>query len=125
MAWTWVTKARASSSVMLGPCGLASKSSTSKSPGPGCTVSIKNSACSTPSAPVPKWEAPDRQRSEEHTSELQSRGLNSYAVFCLKKNFLFFSIFCFFWPQWLFLFNSHLSSLGSFDFVLFGFFSLL
>ena len=23
--------------------------------------------------------------SEEHTSELQSRGLNSYAVFCLKK----------------------------------------
>src|ERR1043165_10297020 len=26
-----------------------------------------------------------RQRSEEHTSELQSRGLISYAVFCLKK----------------------------------------
>src|ERR1043165_10307596 len=26
-----------------------------------------------------------RPRSEEHTSELQSRGLNSYAVFCLKK----------------------------------------
>src|ERR1043165_7526954 len=26
------------------------------------------------------------QRSEEHTSELQSRGLISYAVFCLKKN---------------------------------------
>src|ERR1043165_8480768 len=25
------------------------------------------------------------QRSEEHTSELQSRGLISYAVFCLKK----------------------------------------
>src|ERR1043165_2317305 len=25
------------------------------------------------------------ERSEEHTSELQSRGLNSYAVFCLKK----------------------------------------
>ena len=24
-------------------------------------------------------------RSEEHTSELQSRGLISYAVFCLKK----------------------------------------
>src|ERR1043165_10104295 len=24
-------------------------------------------------------------RSEEHTSELQSRGLTSYAVFCLKK----------------------------------------
>src|ERR1043165_10021305 len=26
-----------------------------------------------------------RQRSEEHTSELQSRGLISYAAFCLKK----------------------------------------
>ena len=26
-----------------------------------------------------------RQRSEEHTSELQSRLVNSYAVFCLKK----------------------------------------
>ena len=26
-----------------------------------------------------------RERSEEHTSELQSRGLISYAVFCLKK----------------------------------------
>src|ERR1041385_5513173 len=37
--------------------------------------------------------------------------------------FLFFSIFL--WPQWIFLFNSHLSSLGSFDFVLFGIFSLL
>src|ERR1043165_10292551 len=28
---------------------------------------------------------PRRPRSEEHTSELQSRGLISYAVFCLKK----------------------------------------
>src|SRR6188474_3867142 len=27
-----------------------------------------------------------RDRSEEHTSELQSRNDNSYAVFCLKKN---------------------------------------
>src|SRR5881275_3401943 len=27
----------------------------------------------------------DRQRSEEHTSELQSHGTISYAVFCLKK----------------------------------------
>src|SRR5213596_1244637 len=27
----------------------------------------------------------DRLRSEEHTSELQSHGLISYAVFCLKK----------------------------------------
>src|ERR1043165_10265935 len=39
------------------------------------------------------WEQDDRSgdfgdgrgRSEEHTSELQSRGLISYAVFCLKK----------------------------------------
>src|SRR3954467_4070426 len=30
--------------------------------------------------------------------------------------FLFFYFFIFWWPQWLFLFNSHLSSLGSFDF---------
>src|SRR3954463_16517444 len=41
--------------------------------------------------------------------------------------FLFFSFFYFFvffwWPPWLFLFNSHLSSLGSFNFVLFGIFS--
>src|ERR1043165_8553539 len=29
-------------------------------------------------------------RSEEHTSELQSRGLISYAVFCLKQKFIFF-----------------------------------
>src|ERR1043165_8021633 len=29
--------------------------------------------------------APKSLRSEEHTSELQSRGLISYAVFCLKK----------------------------------------
>src|SRR3546814_5831731 len=28
---------------------------------------------------------PDRPRSEEHTSELQSLMRNSYAVFCLKK----------------------------------------
>ena len=31
-------------------------------------------------------------------------------------SFSLFSIFCiFWWPQWLFLFNSHLSSLGSFS----------
>src|SRR3546814_1072401 len=29
---------------------------------------------------------PGIRRSEEHTSELQSLMLNSYAVFCLKKN---------------------------------------
>src|SRR3546814_3947698 len=31
-----------------------------------------------------------QQRSEEHTSELQSLMRISYAVFCLKNNFLFF-----------------------------------
>ena len=31
--------------------------------------------------------ADEGPRSEEHTSELQSRGLISYAVFCLKKRF--------------------------------------
>src|ERR1043165_6750678 len=30
-------------------------------------------------------DSPSSCRSEEHTSELQSRGLISYAVFCLKK----------------------------------------
>ena len=48
-----------------------------------------------------------------------------YAPFSLFI-FLFFSfsliILFFWWPQWFFLFNSHLSSLGSFDFVLFGIF---
>src|SRR3546814_9137478 len=35
----------------------------------------------------PEWvrEAPGRERSEEHTSELQSLMRISYAVFCLKK----------------------------------------
>src|SRR5213075_3358873 len=34
-------------------------------------------------APCRSWTA--RTRSEEHTSELQSRLVKSYAVFCLKK----------------------------------------
>src|ERR1043165_6990884 len=34
-------------------------------------------------------------RSEEHTSELQSRGLISYAVFCLKTNLYVFVLFFF------------------------------
>src|ERR1043165_6528624 len=33
-------------------------------------------------------------RSEEHTSELQSRGLISYAVFCLKKKTLQTAVAC-------------------------------
>src|SRR3546814_3953728 len=31
------------------------------------------------------WAVPSAERSEEHTSELQSLMRNSYAVFCLKK----------------------------------------
>src|ERR1041385_4103116 len=39
--------------------------------------------------------------------------------------FLFFYFFVFFWwPQWLFLFNSHLSSLGSFNLSSLGSFNL-
>src|SRR3954471_6133474 len=34
--------------------------------------------------------------------------------------FYFFIFFIFLWPPWLFLFNSQLSSSGSFNFVLFG-----
>src|SRR3546814_6770863 len=35
--------------------------------------------------PAYDWERPDDERSEEHTSEIQSLMRNSYAVFCLKK----------------------------------------
>src|SRR3546814_7639998 len=35
--------------------------------------------------PVLGWSIAPTQRSEEHTSELQSLMRNSYAVFCLKK----------------------------------------
>ena len=45
----------------------------------------------------------EEQRSEEHTSELQSHSFISYAVFCLKKKktilFFFFSIFFFPYPS--------------------------
>src|SRR3546814_8118165 len=37
-------------------------------------------------APLPDWlQNDDLERSEEHTSELQSLMRSSYAVFCLKK----------------------------------------
>src|ERR1043165_10185563 len=41
-----------------------------------------------PGLPISDWSMAGEcsgHRSEEHTSELQSRGLISYAVFCLKK----------------------------------------
>src|SRR5213075_3373485 len=38
-----------------------------------------------PARPTGRRARPGRGRSEEHTSELQSRLVTSYAVFCLKK----------------------------------------
>src|SRR3546814_8483278 len=38
-----------------------------------------------PSAPAETLRAPDKVRSEEHTSELQSLMRNSYAVFCMTQ----------------------------------------
>src|SRR3546814_526090 len=42
------------------------------------------------------WASPIIQRSEEHTSELQSLMRISYAVFCLKKNNTSYILFFFF-----------------------------
>src|SRR5213596_3897184 len=52
-----------------------------RSPAGGCTPPGSRPAGGSPPSipPTPTW------RSEEHTSELQSHGLISYAVFCLKK----------------------------------------
>ena len=56
-----------------------------------------------------------------------SKGIVVCPLLYFYFSFSLFSIFFlyFLWPQWLFLFNSHLSSLGSFDFVHFGIFSSL
>src|SRR5213596_4265450 len=43
------------------------------------------SASSTAIRPRSRTSSWSGKRSEEHTSELQSHGLSSYAVFCLKK----------------------------------------
>src|SRR3546814_7635362 len=48
-------------------------------PGPGSAASQQESASS------PQTDEPQANRSEEHTSELQSLMRISYAVFCLKK----------------------------------------
>src|SRR3546814_4219800 len=63
-------------------------------------------------------------RSEEHTSELQSLMRISYAVFCLKKQILFLHIhlFPFFFSLPFFL--SLNSSFSSFYYLLLSFFSL-
>src|SRR5213596_2454357 len=48
-----------------------------------CGSTASTRTCSSPA--TPRSPAPPPARSEEHTSELQSHGLISYAVFCLKK----------------------------------------
>src|SRR3546814_6327858 len=47
-----------------------------------------------------------RQRSEEHTSELQSLMRISYAVFCLKQYLFFFFFFSLFFFLFSFFFSS-------------------
>src|SRR3546814_9960634 len=52
--------------------------------GSACRHRASRSWCRCPAAQPPgRWSGPDR--SEEHTSELQSLMRISYAVFCLKK----------------------------------------
>src|SRR3546814_6299199 len=51
----------------------------------GKTFQVENPARRQPIAEAPRGEAEDVDRSEEHTSELQSLMRISYAVFCLKK----------------------------------------
>src|ERR1043165_10079036 len=48
-----------------------------------CSSDLKGCQLITPDHALPT--SKQEPRSEEHTSELQSRGLISYAVFCLKK----------------------------------------
>src|ERR1043165_117195 len=60
---------------VITPAALAGARST-------CNV---NSCLGPNLVPNPGFEQVTSCRSEEHTSELQSRGLISYAVFCLKK----------------------------------------
>src|ERR1051326_9374569 len=45
----------------------------------------KSNRPSPPDGILGAWRQSNRQRSEEHTSELQSHSFISYAVFCLKK----------------------------------------
>src|SRR3546814_10208481 len=64
---------------------VSGKERTKRVPAPGCevTLTVPRSVVAvvfTTSRPTPR---PDR--SEEHTSELQSLMRNSYAVFCLKQ----------------------------------------
>src|SRR3546814_19859620 len=67
---------RSSDRIVAGPCAMRRKN-IGKSECLGCLHANKPSAIDIPSA--------TQQRSEEHTSELQSLMRISYAVFCLKK----------------------------------------
>src|SRR4051812_11696963 len=63
---------------------------------------------------------------QRYKMEYECGSLKRKSSVPLLSFYFYFSLFLFFWwPPWLFLFNSHLSSLGSFDFVLFGIFSSL
>src|SRR3954467_2679498 len=55
------------------------------------------------------------QVSKWSTSVDLSKRNSSVAPFSLFISFYYFSFFVFLWPLWLFLFISHLSSLGSFN----------
>src|ERR1041385_4140659 len=56
-----------------------------------------------------------RTRIRGSTSVNLSKGIVVLPLSLFLFLFLFFEFLCiFWWPQWLFLFNSHLSSLGSF-----------
>src|ERR1043165_7735312 len=52
---------------------------------PSLPSPITPSQTTIPYTPAEACSTQSTTRSEEHTSELQSRGLISYAVFCLKK----------------------------------------
>src|SRR3546814_4250328 len=77
--------ARAPSAKMIGTSARSSNSSIEKAarptglavPATGRISAVDDKASASPSTIA--------QRSEEHTSELQSLMRNSYAVFCLKK----------------------------------------
>src|SRR3546814_7725708 len=81
-----------------------------------------------PSCPGSAGPAPRRNRSEEHTSELQSLMRISYAVFCLNKKILFSFVFLFFFFlsfHFLFyLFSSFPSTFLSFFFIFFFFLTI-
>src|ERR1043165_10293278 len=69
----------------LGPQLAAQQSSQEAAPAQQPAAPAQSESKTAPAAPADTASKPNADRSEEHTSELQSRGLISYAVFCLKK----------------------------------------